>query len=127
MSVSTVLTPSVPRPVGPYSSAVRAGDWLILSGQLGRIPDSGQLVDGGSAAQTRQILANIVAILGDCAASLADVAKTTIFVTDIGSLEEVNATYAEVFGEFRPARSMVEVAALPGGAAVEIEVWAHLG
>lgn len=127
MSVSSVTTPSVPRPFGPYSPAVRAGDWLILSGQLGRVPNSGQLIDGGTAAQTRQILANIVAILGDCAASLADVAKTTIFLTDIASLQEVNAIYAEVFGEFRPARSAVEVAALPGGAAVEIEVWAHLG
>jgi 2-iminobutanoate/2-iminopropanoate deaminase len=85
------------------------------------------MVDGGVEAQARQVLANIAAVLGDCGASLGDVAKTTIFVTNIGSFADVNAVYAEAFGDHRPARSTVEVSALPGGALVEIETWAYLG
>jgi 2-iminobutanoate/2-iminopropanoate deaminase len=79
------------------------------------------------SGQARQVFANIAAVLGDCGASLTDVAKATVFVTDIGSFAEVNEVYAEVFGDHRPARSTVEVGALPGGAAVEIEVWAYVG
>jgi 2-iminobutanoate/2-iminopropanoate deaminase len=105
---------------------VRAGDWLVLAGQVGLDPATGRIVDGGVEAQARQVLANIVAILGDCGASITDVAKTTIFVTDIGVFAAVNEVYAEVFGNHRPARSTVEVGALPGGAAVEIETWAHV-
>jgi 2-iminobutanoate/2-iminopropanoate deaminase len=73
------------------------------------------------------VLANIATILADCGASLTDVAKTTIFVTNIGAFGEVNEVYGEVFGEHRPARSTVEVGALPAGAMVEIETWAYLG
>jgi 2-iminobutanoate/2-iminopropanoate deaminase len=127
MAVSPVPTPNAPPVAGPYSPAVRAGDWLVLAGQVGLDPASGRIVDGGVEAQARQVLANITAILADCGASLTDVAKTTIFVTDIGFFGEVNGVYAEVFGDHRPARSTVEVGALPGGAAVEIETWAYLG
>jgi 2-iminobutanoate/2-iminopropanoate deaminase len=126
MPVTPVPTPSAPPAAGPYSPAVRAGDWLILAGQVGLDPATGRIVDGGVEAQARQVLANIVAILGDCGASITDVAKTTIFVTDIGVFAAVNEVYAEVFGNHRPARSTVEVGALPGGAAVEIETWAHV-
>jgi 2-iminobutanoate/2-iminopropanoate deaminase len=127
MPVTPAATPSAPPAAGPYSPAVRAGDWLVLAGQVGLDPATGQIVDGGVAAQARQVLANIAAILGDCGASLDHVAKTTIFVTDIGSFGAVNEVYAEAFGEHLPARSTVEVGALPGGAAVEIETWAYLG
>jgi 2-iminobutanoate/2-iminopropanoate deaminase len=106
---------------------VRAGDWLILAGQVGLDPATGRIVDGGVEDQARQVLANIAAILGDAGASLEDVAKTTIFVTDIGFFANVNNVYAEAFGDHRPARSTVEVGALPAGAAVEIETWAYLG
>jgi 2-iminobutanoate/2-iminopropanoate deaminase len=126
MPVVPVPTPSAPAVAGPYSPAVRAGDWLVLAGQVGLDPATGGIVDGGAAAQARQVLANITAILGDCGASISDVAKTTVFVTDIGEFGAVNAVYAEAFGDHRPARSTVQVAALPGGAQVEIEVWAHL-
>jgi 2-iminobutanoate/2-iminopropanoate deaminase len=105
---------------------VRAGDWLVLAGQVGLDPATGGFVTGGVEAQAGQVLANIAAILGDCGASLRDVAKTTVFVTDIGQFATVNAVYAEAFGDHRPARSTVQVAALPGGAEVEIEVWAYV-
>ncbi len=110
--------------MGPYSHAVRAGEWIILSGQLGLDPKSGDLADGAEA-QTRQALTNIAAILGDCGASLTDVAKSLVFVTDLAEFATVNAVYAEAFGSHRPARSTVQVAALPAGAQVEIEVWAY--
>lgn len=127
MPVVRVPTPSAPPAAGPYSPAVRAGDWLVLAGQVGLDPATGAMVPGGVEAQTRRVLANITAVLGDCGAQLADVAKATVFVTDIGQFATVNAAYAEAFGEHKPARSTVQVAALPGGAEVEIEVWAYLG
>jgi 2-iminobutanoate/2-iminopropanoate deaminase len=126
MPVVPVPTPSAPAVAGPYSPAVRAGDWLVLAGQVGLDPATGGIVDGGAAAQARQVLTNIAAILGDCGASISDVAKTTVFVTDIGEFAAVNTVYAEAFGDHRPARSTVQVAALPAGAQVEIEVWAHV-
>jgi 2-iminobutanoate/2-iminopropanoate deaminase len=125
MSVEPVPTPNAPKVAGPYSPAVRAGDWLVLAGQVGLDPESGALVEGVEA-QARQVLANIVAILADCGATIADVAKTTVFVTDIAEFATVNAVYAEAFGDHRPARSTVQVAALPGGAQVEVETWAYL-
>jgi 2-iminobutanoate/2-iminopropanoate deaminase len=124
VAVEPLSTPSAPAAVGPYSPAVRAGDWVILSGQLGLDPATGTLVDGVDA-QARQALANIAAVLGDCGAALGDVAKTLVFVTDLGDFATVNAVYAEAFGAHRPARSTVQVAALPAGAQVEIEVWAY--
>jgi 2-iminobutanoate/2-iminopropanoate deaminase len=125
MPVEPVPTPSAPAVAGPYSPAVRAGEWLILAGQVGLDPATGRLVIGGAEAEARQVLANIAAILGDCGAALTDVAKTTVFVTDMGEFAAVNAVYAEAFGTHRPARSTVQVSALPGGAQVEIETWAH--
>jgi 2-iminobutanoate/2-iminopropanoate deaminase len=103
---------------------VRAGDWLVLAGQVGLDPARGKVVDGIDA-QARQVFANIAAVLNDCGASLDDVAKTLVFVTDLGDFATVNAIYAEAFGDHRPARSTVQVAGLPGGALVEIEAWAY--
>ena len=127
MAVRPLPTPSAPAAVGPYSPAVRAGDWIVLSGQIGLDPATGKLVDGGVEAQARQVLANVAAVLGDCGAALTDVAKSLVFVTDLGDFATVNAVYAEAFGSHKPARSTVQVAALPAGAEVEIEVWAHTG
>jgi 2-iminobutanoate/2-iminopropanoate deaminase len=104
---------------------VRAGDWLVLAGQVGLDPKTGKIVDGVEA-QARQVLANIKAVLGDCGATMNDVAKATVFVTDIGQFATVNAAYADAFGDHKPARSTVQVAALPAGAEVEIEVWAYV-
>jgi 2-iminobutanoate/2-iminopropanoate deaminase len=118
-------TPNAAPVAGPYSAAVRAGDWLVLAGQVPLDPATGKLVDGDAAVQCRQVLANIGAVLGDCDATLADVAKTTVFVTDLGDFAAMNAVYAEAFGDHKPARSTVQVAALPIGAKIEIEAWVY--
>ena len=122
MSASPVPTPNAPPVAGPYSPAVRAGDWILLAGQVGVDPATGALVPGGAAAEADQVLTNLAAVLGDCGAAWTDVAKVTIFLA--GSMEHfaaVNERYAAAVGEHRPARSTVAVAALPLGAAVEIE------
>jgi 2-iminobutanoate/2-iminopropanoate deaminase len=125
VSVEPVPTPSAPPAAGPYSPAVRAGDWLVLAGQIGIDPATGTLVDGGPEAQARQVLDNIGAVLGDCAVSWRDVAKVGIFLTDLGNFAAVNALYEGVLDGHRPARSTIEVAALPAGAEVEIECWVY--
>lgn len=125
MPPEPVPTPSAPGAAGPYSPAVRAGDWLALAGQVGIDPDTGKLAGDGVAEQARQALANVAAVLGDCGASLADVAKATVFLVDMGDFPLVNEVYAEAFAGHRPARSTVAVAALPLGARVEVEVWAY--
>ncbi|MBM3660510.1 MAG: hypothetical protein FJW95_13540 [Actinobacteria bacterium] len=119
-------TPSAPPVAGPYSPAVRAGDLVFLAGQIPIDPATGALVEGDVSDQARQVLANISAVLGDIRAQWTDVVKATIFLA--GSLEHfatVNEVYAGVVGDHRPARSTVAVAALPAGAAVEIEVVVH--
>lgn len=110
------------KPLGPYTPVVRAGDWIIVSGQLGAV--DGRLVEGGVAAQTTQVVANLTAQLATVGATLADVAKTMCFLTDMDTFASFNDAYATGFGGHRPARSTIEVSALPGGADVEIEAWA---
>ena len=107
----------------PYTPVVRAGPWLIVSGQVGA--RDGSIVPGGTRPQTEQALANLAARLAEHAASLADVAKTTVFMTDIADFGDINEVYASAFGDHLPARSAVAVAALPMGAAVEVEAWAY--
>lgn len=109
----------------PYTPIVRAGDFLIVSGQLGQV--DGKLVDGGVVPQTTQALANMAALLATAGASLADVVKTTVFLTDIDDWPAMNEAYAVAFGDTRPARSAIGVAALPMGAVVEVEAWALRG
>jgi len=110
-------------PIGPYSPIVRAGEWLVCSGQLGL--KDGSLVDGGVQAQARQAIANIAALLESEGATLAAVAKTTVFMTHISDFALINEVYAEGFGDHRPARSAIAVAGLPMGGLVEIEAWAR--
>ena len=110
-------------PVGPYTPIVAAGPWLICSGQVG-IAD-GKLVDGGLEPQLRQALANMASLLEGEGASMGDVVKTTVFLTDMDDYAEMNRVYIDVFGDHRPARSAVAVAALPIGARIEVEAWAH--
>ena len=109
-------------PIGPYSPIVEAGGWLVCSGQLGLV--DGELVEG-VAAQTTQALKNAEALLAGKGASLGDVVKTLVFLADMGDFDTMNEVYAASFGDHRPARSAVGVSALPKGARVEIEVWAH--
>ena len=125
MPATPVPTPSAPPVAGPYSPAVRAGDWLVLAGQLGLDPTTNALVSGVET-QARQALANVAAVLADCGAALSDVAKTTVFVVDLADFAAVNAVYASFFGEHKPARSTVQVAALPMGGLVEVEAWAFV-
>jgi 2-iminobutanoate/2-iminopropanoate deaminase len=118
----------VSRPVGPYAPVRRAGDWVVTSGQVGGRPGpdgSPALVDGGTVAELRQALANLAEVLAAEGATLADVVKTTLFLVDMSELGAVNEVWTEVFGSHRPARSAVAVAALPLGARVEVEAWAH--
>ena len=111
-----------PRPAGPYSPVMEAGPWLVVSGQLGL--KDGSLVEGGVAAQARQALANLAALLTEHGASMADVVKTTVFMADIADFAIVNDVYVAAFGDHRPARSAVAVAGLPMGALFEVEAWA---
>jgi 2-iminobutanoate/2-iminopropanoate deaminase len=124
MTVVPLSTPSAPPVAGPYSPAVRAGDWVVLAGQVGFGRD-GALVAGGVAAEAGQVLANIAGILTDCGTGWGDVAKVVIFLTDLGNFGAVNALYEGAIGAHRPARTTVAVAALPAGAAVEIECWIY--
>ena len=127
MSVEPIPTPSQSWAAGPYSTAVRAGDWIVCSGQVGIDPATGNVVMGGIEPQARQALGNMTAVLGDAGATWADVAKVTLFVGTMSpqSMDEVNAVYVEVIGEHRPARSTIGVAWLPMGAVFEVEVWAY--
>jgi 2-iminobutanoate/2-iminopropanoate deaminase len=111
-------------PVGPYTPIVRAGEWLVVSGQLG-LADA-KLVDGGTAGQLRQALVNLAALLDGEGASLADVVKTTVFLRHMDDYDGMNEVYVAAFGGHRPARSAVAVAGLPRGALVEIEAWARV-
>lgn len=111
------------KPVGPYTPVVRAGDWLIVSGQVGL--GEGGLVKGGLAAEVDQAMANLKAQLESVGASLDDVVKTTVFLRHMSDYAKMNERYCEAFGDHRPARSAVAVAELPIGALVEIEAWAH--
>ena len=112
-------------PVGPYTPIVEAGPWLVCSGQIGLA--DGALVAGGLEPELRQAMANLSGLLQSKGSSLDAVAKTTVFLTDMGDYGEMNRIYVECFGDHRPARSAVAVAALPLGARVEIEAWAYRG
>jgi 2-iminobutanoate/2-iminopropanoate deaminase len=124
MTVEPVPTPNAPPVAGHYSPAVRAGDWLVLAGQIGFDPASGELPEG-IGDQVRQALTNIETVLADCGASLTDVAKVTVFTTAVGNMPDINDVYSEAFGDHRPARSTIGVAGLPAQASIEIEVWAY--
>jgi len=122
-----VLTSSnAPKAVGPYSLGIRSGGFLFLSGQLGLDPDSGRFVEGGVEAQTRQALINIKNVLNDAGCDLSDVVKTSVFLSDIADFLKMNAVYAEFFGNDPPARSTMQVGALPKAGLVEIEVIAKI-
>jgi 2-iminobutanoate/2-iminopropanoate deaminase len=109
-------------PIGPYTPIVRAGEWLVVSGQLGTV--DGELAPG-VAGQTTQALANLRALLEGEGASLADVVKTTVFLRHMDDFETMNGAYVAAFGDHRPARAAIGVSGLPRGALVEIEAWAR--
>ncbi len=126
MLIKTIVKSAhAPAAIGPYSHAVRVGDFLFCAGQIAIDPKDGQLVIGGIKAQTERALLNVKAILSDQGLTLANVVKTTVFLTDLAEFVPMNEVYARHFTENFPARSTVQVSALPKGASVEIEVIAH--
>lgn len=122
-----VRTDHAPAPVGPYSQAIETGNFVFCSGQIPLDPKSNTMVGSTASAQAEQVLQNLTAVLKQAGLSLRNVAKTTIFLKDLGSFADVNAVYEKHFGTHRPARSTVEVSALPKGALVEIECIAIRG
>lgn len=120
-----IETRHAPAAIGPYSQAIESGDTIFLSGQIGLDPKTGTIVPGGIEREMRQVLDNIREVLGAAGLGFEDVVKTTIFVVNLADFEIVNGVYGEHFTEAFPARSTVQVAALPRGAQVEIEVIAR--
>lgn len=120
-----IATANAPAAIGPYAQAIEAGEWLFCSGQIALDHRSGHLVEGGIEAETRCVLGNLSEVLRAAGLGLNDVVKTTIFMFDLSDFDIVNRIYDEHFEAPYPARSTVQVAALPRGARVEIEAIAH--
>ena len=121
-----VSTPNAPKAIGPYSQAIRAGNFVFTAGQIGLDPSTMEIVAGGVEAQTRQVLNNLRHVLEAAGSELGRVVKTIVFLTDMANFAAMNAIYSEYFPENPPARSTVAVAALPKGGLVEIEIVALL-
>jgi len=117
---------NAPRAIGPYSQSVEAGGWLYTSGQIALDPASGELVAGGFEAQARQVLENLRHVLASAGCTFANVVKATVYMADLADFPTLNALYAEAMGDHRPARSTVQVAALPKGGLVEIDLVAKI-
>ena len=117
-----ISTSEAPAAIGPYSQGVRSGNFLFCSGQISLDPQSGQIVPGDIASQTRRVLDNIGAVLRAEGLAFENIVKTTIFLTDLGNFQTVNEVYGSYFKQEPPARSTVQVSALPKGANIEIEV-----
>lgn len=124
MTLTAINAAGAPAAIGPYVHAVRMGDLLFTSGQIPLALDGA--MPEGIEAQTEQVFDNLAAVLAEAGAGFADVAKATVFVTDLGDFARLNAVYETRFGGHKPARSTVQVAALPRGASVEIELVARI-
>jgi 2-iminobutanoate/2-iminopropanoate deaminase len=122
-----IQSENAPKPVGPYSQAIEAGNLLFCSGQIAIDPATDKVLTGDVETQTRQVMKNIKAVLDKAGYTWNHIVKTTIFLTDMGDFAKVNAIYAEAFKELPPARSTVQVSGLPKGVNVEIEVTAFKG
>lgn len=121
-TVRAVQSSAAPAAIGPYSQATIAGGFLFTAGQIPLDPANGELVAGDAAAQTRQVLSNLAAVLAEAGLGWRDVVKTTVFLTDMADFPRFNEVYASILGDARPARSTVQVAALPRGVSVEVEL-----
>ena len=120
-SKEIIKTEKAPKAIGPYSAGVKTDNFIFTAGQLGIIPESGNIIEGGIESETKQALTNIKNILEEAGSSLSMVVKTTVFMRDMNEFSQMNKIYADFFPENPPARSTVQVAALPKNAAVEIE------
>ena len=126
MSRETIQTGEAPRAIGPYTQAIKANGFVYTAGQIAIRPESGEMVDGGIAAQTRQVLANLTAVLKAAGTSMDQVVKATVFLRHMADFAAMNEIYAEHLGKATPARSTVAVAELPRGALVEIDLIAEV-
>ena len=124
-NLKMINTPDAPEAIGPYSQGVVVGDWVFASGQIPIDPATGELIGGDVATQTHRVMQNLAAVLREAGSSLGDVVKTTVYLSDMGNFAEMNAVYAEHFGDHRPARAMVQAAGLPKAVDVEIDVIAR--
>jgi 2-iminobutanoate/2-iminopropanoate deaminase len=120
--MDVIVSPNAPKPVGPYSQAVRTGEFMFLAGQIPLDPTTGKLVEGDIKVQTRRVLDNIKGVLQAAGVDFSQVVKSTVYMVDLKEFPDMNAVYAEVFQAPFPARSTVQVVALPAGARVEIEM-----
>jgi len=125
-ALKQVSTPNAPGAIGPYSQALQAGDFLFLSGQIPLDPTTGQVVEGGIAEQTHQVLKNIGAVLSAAGSSYAQVVKTTVFLQDMADFAAMNEIYGGYFSAPAPARSTIQAAGLPRAVRVEIDCVAYL-
>ena len=125
MKKKQILTTQAPSAIGPYSQAIRIGEFLYTSGQIALNPENMEMMNGAIEEETEWVLKNLEAILKADGMSLAHVIKTTVYLTDLGEFARVNQVYEKFFGETKPARACVQVAALPKGAKVEIDAIAH--
>jgi len=128
--IESILTENAPAPIGPYSQAIRAGEWLFCSGQIALDPQTSQIVSGGVKEQTEQVMKNLVAVLERAGCAVDDIVKTTIFLKSMSDFPIVNEVYGSYFNESyapAPARATVEVARLPKDVLVEIDciAWAR--
>lgn len=119
-------TDHAPAAIGPYSQAVAVDGWLYTSGQVGLDPATGNIVSGGFEAQAHQVIKNLQAVLKNAGCAFSDVVKATIYVTDLANFATLNQIYGDAMGDHRPARSTVQVAGLPAGALVEIDLVARI-
>ena len=127
MPPKSVASGNAPAPVGPYSQAIRAGDYLFLSGQIPLDPATGQLVEGGIAPATERAIRNRAAVLEAAGGALDRVVKVTVYLKDLDDFAAMNEVYARFFGSSRPARACVECSRLPRNAPVELDAVAYLG
>jgi 2-iminobutanoate/2-iminopropanoate deaminase len=127
MRKQTISTPEAPQAIGPYSQAIRVGDLVFLSGQIPIDSATGNLVPGDAAAQAKQVMENLGAVLRAAGVGFAEVVRATIYLTNLGDFAKVNEVYGSYFPTEPPARATVQVAALPRGASVEIDMIAHRG
>ena len=126
MPIRTTHTDRAPAAIGPYAQGTVANGFLFTAGQIPLDPDGGEVVDGDVVVQTEQVLRNLGAVLASAGASWSDVVKTTVYLTDMHDFPRMNEVYARAVGDARPARSTVQVAALPRGVRVEIDLVAAL-
>lgn len=126
MNKNPIQTPNAPSAIGPYSQAIRIGDFLYTSGQIALNPGTMEMMNSNVEEETEWVLKNLEAILSADNLSLAHVIKTTVYLTDLGEFSRMNEIYEKFFEQTKPARACVQVAALPKGARVEIDAIAHI-